>query len=371
MAFKDAKLTLDAMSGTGNLALDTTRAVPFVKGNFTLNRLDVNQYSGSGTRDTSHAAGTGSWSPAPIDVSALKMVDADFDFAVNALEVGGLHIGRSALGIIVSGGKLKARLRQLALYGGNGSGTVSLDGTSATPSLALDMRVDGVQGEPFLTDAAGFNRLSGTASITMTVASSGRSQSALMHNMGGKAAISFTDGAIKGVNLAEIARTIQSALSGNAIGGAAKTDFAELSGTFAIRNGVAANKDLKLLNPFVRLTGAGVIDLGQQTLDYRVEPKAVKSIEGQGGKHDVTGIGIPFRIHGPWSKPSYEPDLSGVMNNAVDDILQGKNPLEGLKGLIGGKKKDKTAPADPNQPTEPKKKTSPLDTLNDLLGGKP
>lgn len=374
LAFKGARLTLDAMSGTGNLALDTTKEVPYAKGDFTLNRLDVNQYTGSGARDTSHGAATGAWSSAPIDASALRLVNADFDFAVNALEVGGLHIGRSALAIALSGGKLKARLRQLSLYGGNGTGTIGLDGTGAAPVLALDLKVDGVQGEPFLTDAAGFTRLSGTARIGVTVTGAGRSQAALMRSLAGKASISFTDGAIKGVNLAEIARTIQSALSGAAMGPGAKTDFAELSGSFAIRNGVAANKDLKLLNPFVRLTGAGVFDLGQQSLDYRVEPKAVKSIEGQGGKHDVAGIGIPFRVHGAWQKPSYEPDLSGVVNSAVDDILQGKNPLEdvgGIKDLFGGKK-EPAPPADPNQPPEPKKKKpTPLDTINDLFGTKP
>ncbi|MEQ1754740.1 MAG: AsmA family protein [Micropepsaceae bacterium] len=371
VAFKNAKLSLDAMQGTGSLALDSTHATPLVKGDFTLDRLDINKYTGGGARDTSHGATSGGgWSNDVIDFSALKLVDADFDFAVNALEAGGLHVGRSVLDIALTGGKMHVKLKQLALYGGNGSGTIRLDGTSTSPTVGIDVHIGGVQGAPFLTDAAGFTRLSGTASIDLNVTAIGRSQNALMHSLGGKAAIRFTDGAIKGVNLAEIARTIQSALSGSAVGGSAKTDFAELSGSFAIRNGVAGNKDLKLLNPFVRLNGAGIIDLGGQTLDYRVEPKAVKSIEGQGGKSDLGGLGIPFRIHGSWGHPSYEPDLSGVVNSAVEDILQGKNPLQGVSGLgelIPGSGK-KQQPTDPDK-TAPKTKNDPVGTLNDLLGG--
>lgn len=371
LSFRNAKLSLDAMHGSGNLALDTTGAKPRVKGDFTLDHLDVNKYTGSGARDTSHGATSGAgWSKAAVDFGALKLVDADFAFAVNALEAGGLRIGRSALDLALAGGKMNVRLKQLALYGGNGSGTIRLDGSAGTPVIGADLHFSGIQGEPFLTDAAGFNRLSGTARIDLAVTASGRSQHAWMHSLGGKAQIRFEDGAIKGVNLAEIARTIQSALSGTAVGGSAKTDFAELSGSFVIRNGVAGNKDLRMLNPFVRLNGAGVIDLGGQSLDYRVEPKAVKSIEGQGGKADLGGIGIPFRIHGPWSQPSYEPDLSGVVNTAVDDLLQGKNPLEGVGGLgdliPGVGKKQKPAEGDK---TEPKKKQDPLGTLNDLLGG--
>jgi len=378
IAFKQTKLSLDGMNGSGNLALDTTKARPYVKGDFTLDRLDLNPYmsAGGGSGPAGGGGGMPKWSDAPIDFSALNLVDADFDFAVNALSVGGLKIGRSALGIALSGGKMRSNLKQLALYGGNGTGVIALDGSGATPVIGLDLNVSGVNAAPFLTDLAGFNRLEGTGSIVAKVTAVGKSQRAWMKSMGGSARIQFVDGAIKGVNLAEIARTIQSVLTGSAVGGAAKTDFAELSGTFAIKNGVAGNKDLKLLNPFVRLNGAGIIDLGNQTLDYRVEPKAVSSIKGQGGRGDLKGIGIPFRIRGPWSNPSYEPDLSGVLPDVLDSITNGDNPLDnitgggGLDGILGKKKPQQEGAGDTK--TDKKKKPkgeNPLDPLKDLLGG--
>ncbi len=371
VSFANAKLSLDNMNGSGDLALDTAGAKPRVDGNFTLNRLDLNQYTGGGTRGQSNSGSGGfpAWSDSPIDFGPLALVDADFDFAVDALEVGELKIGRSALSVMIQGGNLGTHLKELELYGGHGSGHLSLEGGKGTPSLTLDLTISGVQGEPFLTDAIGFTKLEGTGGFVVRVSATGSSQRAWMHSLDGTANISFLNGAIKGINLAEMARAIQSALTGSAIGGAAKTDFAELSGSFVIRNGVAANKDLKLLNPFVRLNGAGVIDIGSQTLDYRVEPKAVGSIKGQGGNGDLAGIGIPFRIHGSWSNPKYEPDLSGVVNSAIDAVLQGKKPA-GLGGLIPGVGGDTSQPAD-DQGQQPKKgkKKSPLDKLNDILGG--
>lgn len=295
-------------------------------------------------------------------------MDADLDFAVGALSAGGMNIGRSALGIALNDGKLRANLKQMALYGGNGSGVISLSGAS-TLHVGIDLSFSGVQGEPFLTDAVGFTRLSGTGNIALKVATTGSSQRALMKSLAGTMQITFTDGAIKGVNLAEIARTIQSALSGTAVGPGAKTDFAELSGSFVFRDGVGANKDLKLLNPFVRMTGAGIVDVGDQTLDYRVEPKAVRSAEGQGGQGTLGGVGIPFRIKGPWGNLSYAPDLSGILNSTVDSILKGGDPLESLKDssglgdLLGGKKKQPGT-----QPSDPKKKKDPLDPLKGLFG---
>jgi AsmA protein len=377
VAFKEAKLALDGMNGSGNLALETARARPYVKGDFTLDRLDLNPYLGGGGGGGGAGGAMPKWSDATIDFSALNLVDADFDFAVNALSAGGLKIGRSALGLKLAAGKLKASLKQLALYGGNGTGVIALDGSQGTPQFALDLTFSGVQAEPFLRDLAGFTRLEGTGSIVAKVTGSGRSQRAWMNSLGGSMRISFVDGAIKGVNLAEVARTIQSALTGSAVGGAAKTDFAELSGSFAIRRGVAANKDLKLLNPFVRLNGAGIIDVGAQTLDYRIEPKAVASIKGQGGRGDLAGIGIPFRIKGPWSNPSYTPDLSGVLPGALDSILKEENPLDRLKEggglgdlLSGGRGKPSPEPASQDADgQQQKKKKEPLDSLKDLFGG--
>ena len=270
--------------------------------------------------------------------------------------------------------------------------------------------------EPLLTDGAGFNRLSGVGNITLKLSATGRSQRALMSGLDGTMQMKLEDGAIKGANLAEIARTIQSALSGSAVGGPAKTDFAELSATLVVKNGVGRNDDLKLLNPFVRLSGAGAIDVAGQRLDYRVEPRAVRSNEGQGGKTDLRGVGIPFHIKGPWSRLSYAPDLTGIANTALESIIKGEDPLDAIKNetgldqIFGKKKKPQTVPetppqavpkepqppaesesqtkpepaqpAEPDQSvppnpqqegaqpqkTEPKQKPNPLDALKGLLG---
>jgi len=388
LSFKDAKIALDGMNGSGNLVLDTARARPYVKGNLSLDRLDLNPYMGDGASGASAgerpSGAVSKWSDAPIDFSALRMVDADFDFAVDALSAGGLKIGHSALGLALSGGKLRANLKQLALYSGNGKGTITLDGAAGVPQFGVDVAISGIQAEPFLTDLAGFSRLEGTGNIVAKVTGAGKSQRAWMKSLGGVAQFRFVDGAIKGVNLAEIARTIQSALSGSAVGGAAKTDFAELSASFLIKGGVAANKDLVMLNPFVRLNGAGVIDVGEQTIDYRIEPKAVSSIKGQGGKADVSGLGIPFRIKGPWSKLSYAPDLSGAISSTLDSVLKGENPLDKLKEgggldalLPGGKDQDTSQQEgadgknnDEKKKTKEKSKDKdPLNSLKGLLGG--
>ncbi len=381
VAFRKAKLSLDGMSGSGELKLTQANSKPYVKGSFALDRLNLNAYLGASAAvgSPSGNAGVAAWSDAPIDVAPLKLVNADLDFSVDALTVGKLKISRSVLAIAISAGKLSTNLKQLELYGGTGQGSLSLQESAAGSLLGLDLVISGVEAEPFLTDAMGFQKLTGLGSVTVRVAASGRSQRSWMQSLGGSARFQFVDGTIKGINLAEIARTISSALTGAAVGDSATTDFSELSGSYVIKGGVAANKDLKLAGPFVRMDGAGLVDIANQAADYRVAPKAVPSAQGQGGNHDLAGLGIPFRIKGPWSKLSYEPDLSGVANNAIDAILKGKNPLDGLKGDggfgtlfqgAGGKKSQPDGTTDSaSPPTQEPKKESPLDPLKDIFGG--
>jgi AsmA protein len=137
-----------------------------------------------------------------------------------------------------------------------------------------------------------------------------------------------------------------------------KTDFAELAGTYTIKSGILSNQDLELKSPLLRVAGKGTVDLPQQTVNYRVEPKAVASTTGQGGASEASGIMVPVIIEGPWSNLSYKPDLAaavgGVARERALEQLQRAVPGGGATGTQG-------APA-PGQPA------SPTDTLRRMLG---
>jgi AsmA protein len=104
-------------------------------------------------------------------------------------------------------------------------------------------------------------------------------------------------------------------LSGWQSGEAEKTDFASLGASFKITKGKAQTSDLHLSGPLVRMAGAGTIDLPAQTINFRVDPQVVASLEGQGGKTDLEGLGVPVAVNGPWAQPSIYPDIAGILDN--------------------------------------------------------
>jgi len=158
-----------------------------------------------------------------------------------------------------------------------------------------------------------------------------------MNSLHGASGVQLRNGVIRGVDLGAVARTIQNPLSlASAIGGKASTDFAEGGGSFTIANGVMHNRDFHLLNSGMRITGSGDINLGQRTLDFRVDPKLSVSPGGLLGK---AGVGVPFHVTGPWTKPSYVPDLAGAAVGLVGTAVDGGLGLGSFLGnAVGGKK---------------------------------
>ncbi len=232
-------------------------------------------------------------------------------------------------------GRLQADLSELNLYDGSGKGRVVVNARQDTPSIAKVYQLKGLNAKPFLTDVAGFERLEGTGAIQLDVQASGKSQKALVENLDGTGAINFQDGAITGINLAAMVRNVKSAFQ-NA-GETQKTDFAELSGSFNITDGVLRNDDLLLLNPLLRVRGEGQADIGARTVNYRLTPKAVATTKGQGGQVQEKGVAVPVIVEGPWHDVSYRPDLKSVIQDAVKDPEKVKQTFEKVKeGVEGG-----------------------------------
>src|SRR6202022_4113378 len=147
----------------------------------------------------------------------------------------------------------------------------------------------------------------------------------------------FQDGVIRGLNVAQMIRSLTSGtLTGWQEGKEQTTDLSQLSASFRIDKGLATSSDLNLVGPLVRMTGTGTIDLAAKALAFRVEPKRVLTTEGQGRANDPVGLGIPVVIDGPWSEPRIYPDMAGILDNPDAAYAKLKDMGKGLFGAGGG-----------------------------------
>ncbi|MEO8301791.1 MAG: AsmA family protein, partial [Rhizomicrobium sp.] len=344
-ALKQAKLNLDGMKADLDLSVDMNGTLPLLKGTIALDQLDAAAY----LLDKKPAAQTAGWSTEPLSLSGLKLADADLAITAGRFLLGKFVITQGAMHVVVQDAKLSADLTRAALFGGSATGRVTADGSGAVPAVTIKMDVKSVAMKALLQSAIKVERIEGTGAMSVNVAGSGKNQQAIMNSLGGTASVAVHNGAIRGVDLAAVSRTVQDPLSGvlgAATSARSSTDFAEAGGTFAVRGGVAHNQDFHLLNPFVRISGNGDIDLGHRTINFRIEPKLVTTSQGQGGLLGASGLGVPFQITGPWTKPSYKPDLTKAVGNLLVNQIQGNaGPVGGLLGnVLGGKKSSGTKP---------------------------
>lgn len=361
LRFDDTVFQLDQTSGRAKGEI-VFGAKPLISAELALDELTLDPYLGGGGASAGSgkagkagqgggggAAAAGGWSDEPIDFSGLKAVDAQFAISTKQIRWKEVKIDQSALNLSIKDGVLTASLDTLLLYKGTGTGSLTLNGAAAQPQVRAKFNLSGLGAFEALRDAAGFKWLEGTASVGLDVQAAGATQRQLVGSLTGNASYAFMDGAIRGINIPKMLRGLSvETLLGWQDASSEKTDFSSLTATFAIDKGIAVNEDLSLIGPLVRMSGKGTTDMPARTLNWRVEPKIVPTLEGQapaprkkGEEKKLAGLGVPIVISGSWDKPRIYPDIAGILENPQAAYQQLQSMGGELTKILKGGKPDK------------------------------
>ena len=267
----------------------------------------------------------------------------------------GLKLADVSAQLDAAKGKVAVAPHSAKLYEGTMSGEVVVDANRN--HIALKEELKGVSVGPILSDFAQQDRLEGKGDVTLDVTTAGATVNAMKSALNGSAKVNLRDGAVKGINIAEILRRGRTMLGGGqsaAAGQSAedksqKTDFTELSASFTIKNGVAHNEDLDAKAPLFRLGGAGDINIPNQSLNYLAKASVVASAQGQGGRERdrLAGLTVPVKLSGTFDDLKYEVDFRGMAGEAaksqvgeklkerVEERLKYEKIKDKLKGLLG------------------------------------
>ncbi len=203
----------------------------------------------------------------PIDLSALKTLDLDGKLRVGALQARNIKAGKVRVDLCAKNGVLNVDPVSANLYQGTAKGNLSVDANANR--IAVKQDLTGVSIGPLLRDVANKNILDGKGNVSLNVSTTGNQVSSLNRALNGTARMALRDGAVKGVDLPGTVRRVKARLGGKDAERVAssmqKTDFTEMTASFAIKNGVAHNDDLSLKSPFLRATGAGDINIGEDS----------------------------------------------------------------------------------------------------------
>lgn len=348
---------------------------PFLRFEASIDKLNLDRYLPPKQNGAAAEQPAGAAPPErPFDLSPLKALHLDGRLRIGELIASNVKAENARIDVKAENGKISVDPLAADLYQGSVKGMIGIDANQNR--FVVRQNLSGVSIGPLLHDALRRDLLEGRGDVGLDVTAVGNTASALTRSLSGSAKLSLRDGAIKGIDLGRAIRDARNTLSlkndvESAASSAQKTDFTQFSASFEIRNGKAHNDDLSVKSPFLRLSGAGDIDLAAGAVDYLAKASVVASPAGQGGAEaaDLAGLTVPVRVSGPFASLKYRLEFGSMLADTSKRRLQEQK--EALKSRLqekllggaaaGGAQPSQTAPGAQKPEEELKKK------LKDLL----
>jgi AsmA protein len=287
------------------------------------------------------------------DYTPLRRLILDGLIRIGQLTISKANIQDVHLQVKAKNGIFNLDPMKLNMYQGKADGKAVLNVARDIPRSSLNLKIDNVQVEPLLKDVLEKDILQGSTQADINLSMSGDTPERIKKTLNGKGYLKFNDGAIVGIDLAAMVRNVGSAF-GLAQKGSErpKTDFTALNIPYVIKNGAVNTPQSSLKSPFIRIIATGTADLVKETLDFRVEPKAVASIQGQGDDAQRQGLMVPVVVSGTFAAPKFRPDLSAAAKQQIEkQVLESgeakkllekeeikpyqKTAKDALKGILG------------------------------------
>jgi hypothetical protein len=227
------------------------------------------------------------------------------------------------------------------LFGGRYQGQVKVDRAESQPVIAVGGGFNGVDVNQFLSAVSPqknivFGRASGTLNLRA------RGPQLDVKTLTGPGRLVVTDGRISSFDLARQVEIIGK-LTGLSTGGAG-TEFRSLSTDYRFDNGQVFTNNVRLEMTQMQVTGDGVLQLGEPVMcDYsllaqlsaalsRTAAPGGGAVEAASFFLDRSRLGVPLKMSGPITQPSFKLDPEGLSRRVTERIV--RSPEEAVKGIL-------------------------------------
>src|SRR5262249_4180924 len=192
----------------GSISVSFARAKPFVDGNIEVERLDLTDVApparapragetkagaSGGAKPPADSRGS-HWRDRPISFTGPRMVEVHARIAAREIVLDKVHLGPADLEATLLEDKLSIVLPRSQLYGGQGTGELTIDAAKPVPAVSLRFDLSGVNVLPILSDTANFEYVDGRGGAKFDLKASGESPLQLVSSLRGTAPVLFSGG---------------------------------------------------------------------------------------------------------------------------------------------------------------------------------
>lgn len=314
---REGRATIDGLAGAvagsrfdGSLAVDVTGKVPRLEGRLHADLVDLSR-----ERPASAAPAAAPAAEGDAPVSRLSSLDADVDFVIDKLQLPSAFEATALRGrVVVEGGRLAADPIGLDFGGGKITGSVRADAATGRGRVVVDGR--GIQLARAAPRLEAGKYLSGGAT-TVAIDLQGPARSAAGFVAGASGSIRAETGPtqVRGIALDAAGDALTRIF--DAVNPFRRvdpsTDVQCVVVRLAVANGIAhADRTIAIETSRLTASASGTIDLGRETLDLVVRPRARK-VPGL----PTIELAEVVRVTGPIRKPSFRLDTIGAAKTAA------------------------------------------------------
>jgi len=324
------KLAIDESSLLGSASIKNFDK-PKIKFDLALDKLNSDSYLPESEEGAETEEVSGSDALA-VPMAVFKDVDANGRFKAQQLISGGLELNDIDVQVVSTPGNVTIT-PNANLYDGKLGGEIAFNEKADGAQLRVKNNIDLVDLGRMLNAADVSDQLSGIGTLALDIVVTEKNG---VQSNEGTIKLFAKDGAVQGVDIKGIvdqglAQYQKLTGGGDESPETGKSDendetkFAELLGTFYLKDFKLTNQDFSMKAPLFRLGGEGAIDIKAQTLDYLVKFAVVNTTSGQGGEslEKLKGITLPIRLRGDLTAPSYSLDMKalykGIAKSKVDE----------------------------------------------------
>ncbi len=259
-----------------------------------------------------------------MDYQPLRQLVVNGRLKAKSLKAANARVENLLFQIRGQGGLFFVEPLSMDLYQGTFNTRADIDVRGREPRVKVDLNMQNVQAGPLMRDVQQRDIIEGALQATMSLSMVGDTPRRIKETLKGKGEKVFFDGAIKGIDIAATIRSFTGGDKQEKAKGPLKTDFAELRIPFTVGGGVSRIKDARLKSPLLRVSADGSTHLLNETMDFRLVPKLVATLKGQGDEAEHTGIAVPVLVSGPFNSPRIRPDMENIIK---DEVLNEKGLL--------------------------------------------
>jgi uncharacterized protein involved in outer membrane biogenesis len=260
---------------------------------------------------------------APLDVERVRGMDADVHYHALSVLAPGLPLKQVSLGVKLDHGLLNLDPIEFSFPQGKLAGTAAIDARTAVQKDAIDLRVTGVKIQEFLTKskAAGPPPVEGTLDARAKMSGTGDSVHKAAASSDGEVTLVIPGGVVRQVFAELLGIDATKGLFMLLSKDQHQTDIRCAVADFRVHDGNLQAQQILIDTDVVAITGAGNINLNDETLNL--------AFSGKPKKFRLIRIDAPITIGGHLTSPAFGIKPAGALAQAGGAVVLAAaiNPL--------------------------------------------